>query len=181
MPFELMNTHTTFIDILNCIFQSYLNQFVVLFIDDVLIYSRSEADHDKHLRIILYSGNSGMISQLREFRLTLKRSKLSFSGKRQKMCLKFETSLAWPSELGKEFVVYSDASFNGLGYVLMQDGKVIAHASRLPKIHECKYSTHDLELAVVLNLCIIIVYIRAFRWPNMKLHMVIDAERLPIV
>ena len=45
--------------------------------------------------------------------------------------------------------MYSDASLNGLGCVLMQNGKVIAYASRQLKIHEKKYPTHDLELAAI--------------------------------
>ena len=53
-------------------------------------------------------------------------------------------------ESGKEFVIYSDASLNGLGCVLMQEGKVIAYASRQLKPHEGSYPTHDLELAVVV-------------------------------
>ncbi|KAA3480493.1 Retrotransposable element Tf2 [Gossypium australe] len=50
----------------------------------------------------------------------------------------------------KEFVVYSDASLNGLGCVLMQEGKVIAYASRQLKPHEKNYPTHDLELAAIV-------------------------------
>ena len=42
------------------------------------------------------------------------------------------------------FVIYSDASKNGLGAVLMQNGKVVAYASRQLKIHERNYPTHDL-------------------------------------
>ena len=46
---------------------------------------------------------------------------------------------------GKEYVIFSDASFNGLGCVLMQEGKVVAYASRQLKPHEKNYPTHDLE------------------------------------
>ncbi|GKA56318.1 putative reverse transcriptase domain-containing protein, partial [Tanacetum coccineum] len=55
----------------------------------------------------------------------------------------------------EDFVVYCDASNQGLGCVLMQRGKVIAYASRQLKIHEKNYTTHDLELGVVkeLNMC----------------------------
>jgi hypothetical protein len=53
-------------------------------------------------------------------------------------------------EPGKRFTVYSDASLVGLGCVLMQDGKVIAYASRQLKKHEQNYPTHDLELAAVV-------------------------------
>ena len=56
--------------------------------------------------------------------------------------------LALPS--GKDgYVVYSDASKQGLGCVLMHNGRVIAYASRQLKKHEQNYLTHDLELAAV--------------------------------
>ena len=51
---------------------------------------------------------------------------------------------------GKEYTLYSDASGIGLGCVLMQDGKVVAYASRQLKPHDQNYPTHDLELAAVV-------------------------------
>jgi len=48
------------------------------------------------------------------------------------------------------YVVYSDASRQGLGCVLMQNGRVVAYASRQPKSHELNYRSHDLELAAVI-------------------------------
>ncbi|XP_073153287.1 uncharacterized protein [Henckelia pumila] len=57
--------------------------------------------------------------------------------------------LAIPKGTGR-FVIYIDASKSGLGAVLMQDGKVIAYASRQLMIHEKNYPTHDLELAAVV-------------------------------
>ena len=51
---------------------------------------------------------------------------------------------------GKEYVIYSDASLNGLGCVLMQEGKVVAYASRQLKPHEKNYPTYDLELAAIV-------------------------------
>ncbi|GKD17522.1 putative reverse transcriptase domain-containing protein, partial [Tanacetum coccineum] len=50
----------------------------------------------------------------------------------------------------EDFVVYRDASNQGLGCVLMQKGKVIAYTSRQLKIHEKNYTTHDLELGVIV-------------------------------
>ncbi|GKC22977.1 putative reverse transcriptase domain-containing protein [Tanacetum coccineum] len=49
-----------------------------------------------------------------------------------------------------DFVVYCDASYQGLGAVLMQREKVIAYASRQLKPNEEKYTTHDLELGAVV-------------------------------
>nr|GFD34630.1 putative reverse transcriptase domain-containing protein [Tanacetum cinerariifolium] len=57
--------------------------------------------------------------------------------------------LTLPSGSG-EFQIYSDASKKGLGYVLMQHGKVIAYALRQLKPYEVNYPTHDLELAAVV-------------------------------
>ncbi|KAK8690916.1 hypothetical protein V6N13_074441 [Hibiscus sabdariffa] len=51
---------------------------------------------------------------------------------------------------GKEFVVYSDTSYVGLGCELMQEGRVVAYASRQSKVHEKNYPTHDIELAAVV-------------------------------
>ena len=42
-----------FMDLMNRVFQPYLDQFVVIFIDDILVYSRSQENHEKHLRIVL--------------------------------------------------------------------------------------------------------------------------------
>jgi hypothetical protein len=58
--------------------------------------------------------------------------------------------LAVPESARINYTVYSDASKNGLGCVLMQDRKVIAYGSRQLKPHEVNYPTHDLELAAVV-------------------------------
>jgi hypothetical protein len=57
--------------------------------------------------------------------------------------------MALPSR-AEGFVVYSDASKRGMGCVLMQQGRVIAYASRQLKSHEVNYPVHDLELAAVM-------------------------------
>ena len=54
------------------------------------------------------------------------------------------------STCDKEYVIFSDASLNGLGCVLMQEGKVVAYASRQLNPHEKNYPTHDLELATIV-------------------------------
>ena len=46
---------------------------------------------------------------------------------------------------GKKYLIFSDASLNGLGCVLMQEGKVVTYASRQLKSHENNCPTHDLE------------------------------------
>ena len=53
MPFRLMNAPEAFMDLMHRVFQSNLDQFVVVFIDDILIYSQSEEEHEDHLRVVL--------------------------------------------------------------------------------------------------------------------------------
>ena len=54
-------------------------------------------------------------------------------------------------DLQKGFDIYCDACGQGLGCVLMQEGRVIAYASRQLRKHELNYPTHDLELAAVVH------------------------------
>ena len=49
MPFGLTNAPTAFMDLMNRVFRPYLDQFVVVFIDDILVYSRDEQEHEQHL------------------------------------------------------------------------------------------------------------------------------------
>ena len=70
MPFGLTNAPAVFMSLMNKIFRPYLDQFVVVFIDDILVYSRSEEEHEQHLRIVLQI--------LRENQLYAKASKCEF-------------------------------------------------------------------------------------------------------
>jgi hypothetical protein len=54
-------------------------------------------------------------------------------------------------DIHKDFVIFCDASRQGLGCVLMQEGRVVAYASRQLRPHEQNYPTHDLELAAVVH------------------------------
>ncbi|XP_028807167.1 uncharacterized protein LOC114761882 [Neltuma alba] len=70
MPFGLTNAPAIFMDYMNRIFRPYLDKFVVIFIDDILIYSKDEEEHKQHLRIVL--------QLLREHKLYAKLSKCEF-------------------------------------------------------------------------------------------------------
>ena len=70
IPFELTNASATFMDLMNRVFHSYLDQFVVVFIDDILVYSNDAQKHEQHLKIVLQI--------LREKRLFAKLSKCDF-------------------------------------------------------------------------------------------------------
>ena len=70
MPFGVTNAPRVFMEYMNRIFHSFLDRFVVVFIDDILIYSKSEEEHKEHLRIVL--------QVLKEKKLYAKLSKCEF-------------------------------------------------------------------------------------------------------
>ncbi|GJX66303.1 putative reverse transcriptase domain-containing protein [Tanacetum coccineum] len=183
MPFGLTNAPTVFMDLMNRVYKPYLDKFVIVFIDDKLIYSRDKEEHEGHLRIIL--------ELLKKVKLYGKFSKCGFwisivqflghvidSQGIHVDPTKIEAVKNWASpttptevrqflglisyyrrfikapilalpEGNDDFVVYCDASLQGLGAVLMQRENVIAYASRQLKPHKENYTTHDLELGAV--------------------------------
>ena len=70
MPFDLTNTPAAFMDLMNSVFNDYLDKFVIVFIDDMLIYSKSHEEHERHLKLVL--------ERLRERKLYAKFSKCQF-------------------------------------------------------------------------------------------------------
>ncbi|KAK5845393.1 hypothetical protein PVK06_001575 [Gossypium arboreum] len=192
---------------MNRVFQPYLDRFVVVFIDDILVYSETEEKHDEHLRVVLqvlrekqlYAKFSkcefwlkevtflghvvsaegikvdprkieailewkppksvteiqsflGLAGYYRRFvegfsvmaapltKLIRKGAPFVWTDKQQEAFEKLkkvltEAPVLIQPESGKDFTVYSDASHVGLGCVLMQEGKVVAYASRQLKPH----------------------------------------------
>ena len=223
MSFGLTNAPAHFMYLMNSVFMPELDKFVVVFIDDILIYSKSDKEHEEHLRIVL--------QRLRDHKLYAKFSKCAFwlrkvpflghvisdegisvdPGKVQEVLdwksprtvhqirsflglagyyrrfipnfskiskpmtklLEKDSKFVWSEEceeafqtlkkllttapvlaqpnLEKPFDVYCDASGTGIGAVLMQEGRVIAYASRQLRDHEEHYPTHDLELLSVVH------------------------------
>jgi hypothetical protein len=223
MSIGLTKAPAQFTYLMNSIFMPELDKFVVVFIDDILIYSKNEEEHAQHLRIVL--------TRLREHQLYAKFSKCAFwleeiqflghilfakgiavdpskikdilewkppttvhqvrsflglAGYYRQFIpdfsklvkpitslLKNDTKFNWSSrcneafeqlkvllttapvlaqpDIEKPFDVYCDASGSGLGCVLMQEGRVIAYASRQLHRHEEHYPTHDLELVDVVH------------------------------
>ncbi|WVZ76442.1 hypothetical protein U9M48_024418 [Paspalum notatum var. saurae] len=223
MSFGLTNAPAYFMQLMNSVFMDYLDKFVVVFIDDILIYSKTEAEHEEHLRLVL--------QRLREHKLYAKFSKCEFwidevrflghvvskggiavdpskvstvtnwkvpeipkeihgflglagyyrrfienfsrIAKPMTSLLEKDAEFRWTNaqqaafdelkkrlttapvltlpDQQKKFIVFCDASRDGLGCVLMQEGKVIAYASRQLRKHELNYPTHDLELAAVVH------------------------------
>nr|GEU88136.1 putative reverse transcriptase domain-containing protein [Tanacetum cinerariifolium] len=186
MPFGLTNAPAVFMDLLNRVCKPYLDKFMIVFIDDILIYSRNKEEHINHLRIIL--------KLIRKEKLYAKFSKCDFwisivqflrhvidsqgihidpakikavknwaypTTPTEKLC---EAPILALPEGKDNFVVYCDASHQGLGAVLMQREKVIAYASRQLKPHEENYTTHDLKLGAVHILDKKKLNIRQRRW-----------------
>nr|GFB21436.1 putative reverse transcriptase domain-containing protein [Tanacetum cinerariifolium] len=176
MPFGLTNAPAIFMDLMNRVCKPYLDKFVIVFIDEILIYSKDEKEHEEHLKAILellkkkelYAKFSKCLAgYYRRFiegfskiakpitKLTQKKVKFEWGDKqeaafqllKQKLCS--APILALP-EGSEDFIVYCDASNKGLGAVLMQREKVISYASRQLKVHEKIYTTHDLELGAVV-------------------------------
>ena len=222
MPFGLTNASAAFMDLMNRVFRPYLDRFVIVFIGDILVYSRSELEHERHLGLVLQT--------LRQYQLYAKFSKCEFwlsrvgflghvvsvdgiyvdpqkveavanweqpttvtevrsflglagyyrrfiegfskiagplhcltrkgvksewtdrcEGSFQTLKEKLTSTPVLTLPEGNEgFEVYSDASRQGLGCVLMQHKRVMAYASRQLKKHELNYPTHDLELVAVI-------------------------------
>ncbi|GJY49110.1 putative reverse transcriptase domain-containing protein [Tanacetum coccineum] len=168
MPFGLTNAPAVFMDLMNRVCKPYLDKIVIVFIDDILIYSKSKEEHEEHLKIIfgllkkeqLYAKFSKFIEGFSLIskpltKLTQKNKKFewgeeeeeAFNMLKHKLCIAPILSLPEGTE---DFVVYCDASIKGFGAVLMQREKVIAYASRQLKKHEENYMTHDLELGAVI-------------------------------
>ncbi|GKC48343.1 putative reverse transcriptase domain-containing protein [Tanacetum coccineum] len=162
MPFGFINAPALFMDLINRVCKPYLDKFVIVFIDDIMVYSKDEEEHGKHLKIILellkkeilYAKFSkcdfwlDLIESIKKWAApttpTEVRQFLGLAGYYRSAPI-----LALP-EGTEDFVVYCDASLKGYGAVLMQRDKVIAYASRNLKVHEENYATHDLELGVVV-------------------------------
>ena len=70
MLFGLTNAPAAFMDLMNRVFRSFFDRFVVVFIDDILVYSKDRKDHDTHLRVVLET--------LRKEQLYAKMSKCEF-------------------------------------------------------------------------------------------------------
>jgi hypothetical protein len=223
MSFGLTNAPAYFMYLMNNVFMDYLDKFVVVFIDDILVYSQNEQEHVEHLRKVLqrlrdcqlyaklskckfwisevlflghiinrdglvvdpkkvevildwkapkdvrgiksFIGMAGyyrrfiegfskiarlmtaLLAKKVEFKWT-PASQESFEMLKQKLTT--SPVLVLP-DVHKPFSVYCDASYTGLGCVLMQEGKVVAYSSRQLKVHEKNYPTHDLELAAVVH------------------------------
>ncbi|GJS17578.1 putative reverse transcriptase domain-containing protein [Tanacetum coccineum] len=154
MTFGLTNAPAV-LDLMNRVCKSYLDKFVIVFIDDILIYSKSKQENVEHLNEAIHVDPTKIesikdwasLKTLTEIRQFLEKDEATFRLLKQKLC---SAPILALSEGSENFVVYYDASHKGLGAVLMQKEKVIAYTSRQLKIHEKNYTTHNLELEAVV-------------------------------
>ncbi|GJT22032.1 putative reverse transcriptase domain-containing protein [Tanacetum coccineum] len=136
MPFGLTNALAVFMDLMNRVCKSYLDKFLIVFINDISIYSKNKEDHEEHLNRVI--GSEG---------IHVDPAKIE--------SIKDWASPKTPTEIHQflGLVGYYQRFIKGLDAVLMQIEKPIAYASRQLKVHEKNYTTHDLELgAMVLAL-----------------------------
>ncbi|GJW88458.1 putative nucleotidyltransferase, ribonuclease H [Tanacetum coccineum] len=172
MPFGLTNTPAVFTDLMNRVCKPYLDKFVIVFMNDILIYSKSKEEYEVYLKLVLEllkkeklfvkfpSYYQRFIANFSEIAkpltsLTQKNKKYEWDVEQEEAFQTLKSNLCDAQILSlpdgvEDFVVYYDASNQGLGCVLMQRGKVISYASRQLKIHEKNYTTHDLELGTVV-------------------------------
>ncbi|KAM2154836.1 hypothetical protein ACFX1Q_046598 [Malus domestica] len=138
MPFGLTNAPAAFMRLMNEVFQQYLDKFVIVFIDDILVYSKSKADHIRHLNLVL--------KKLREHQLYAKFSKCQF----------WLTEVAFLGHVvlaqGIQVDPQKIAAVENWEQprTVTEHNRVIAYASRQLKNHERNYPTHDLELAAIV-------------------------------
>ncbi|CAN6474517.1 unnamed protein product [Victoria cruziana] len=172
MPFGLTNAPATFQRCMNDIFRQYLRNFVLVFFDDILIYSRDLDQHVIHIRTVLQI--------LRDHNLYAKMTKCSFGQtsvgylghivskggllrkgafawnesalrafERLKAAMLSAPVLALP-DFSREFVVETDASEVGVGAVLSQEGHPIAFMSKALTHRARPLSTYEKELLAIV-------------------------------
>ncbi|XP_016690726.1 uncharacterized protein [Gossypium hirsutum] len=142
MPLGLNNTPVAFMDLMSPVFQPYVDQFFVMFIDDILVYFKTEDEHDKHLRVVL------QILLEKELYAKLSKCELWLG---EVIFLGHVISVeGYYRRFAEGFSLITASLTKFLCCVLMQQGKVVAYASRQLKQHEDNYPTHDLELVAVV-------------------------------
>nr|GEY36479.1 putative reverse transcriptase domain-containing protein [Tanacetum cinerariifolium] len=162
MPFGLTNTYAVFMDLMNRVCKPYLDRFVIVFIDDILIYSKSRKEHEGNLKLIMrllkkeeFEGihfDPAKIESIKDWASpktpTEIRQFLGLAGYYRRFIKEFLKIGRPMTKLTQKSVEFDwgEKTKAALGAVLIQKEKVIAYVSRQLKVHEKNYTTHDLEL-----------------------------------
>ncbi|GKD72649.1 putative reverse transcriptase domain-containing protein, partial [Tanacetum coccineum] len=161
MPFGLTNAHVVFMDLMNWVCKPYLDKFIIVFIDDILIYSKSKQEHEEHLKLIL--------ELLKKEQLYAKFSKCEFwipkvqflghvidslAGYYQRFIEGFSKIAKPMTNLTQKKVAFKWGNKQEAAFQTLKDKLCSTPILALPqevenfilKIHEKNYTTHDLEL-----------------------------------
>ncbi|GJX01738.1 putative reverse transcriptase domain-containing protein [Tanacetum coccineum] len=163
MPFGLTNAPAVFMDLMNRVCKPYLDKFVIVFIDDILIYSKNKQEHEEHLKLILELLK-------KEGKLYAKFSKcelmdsLSLAGYYRRFIEGFlkiakpmtkltqkKVKFEWGDKQEAAFQLLKQKLCSAPILALPEGSKdFIAYRRCFKKIHEKNYMTHDLELGAVV-------------------------------
>ncbi|GJW78477.1 putative reverse transcriptase domain-containing protein [Tanacetum coccineum] len=150
MLFGLTNALAVFMDLMNRMCKPYLDRFVIVFINDILIYSKSRKEYEGHLKLILkllkeeefdgFHVDPAKIESIKDctspktpteiHQFLGEKAEAAFQLLKQKLC---STPILALSEGSENFVVYCDALHKGLGAVLMQKEKILSAQSEARK------------------------------------------------
>ncbi|GJY39706.1 putative reverse transcriptase domain-containing protein [Tanacetum coccineum] len=146
MPFGLTNAPAVFMDLMNRVCRPYLDKFVIVFIDDILIYSKKKEEHETYLRhVINGDGIHVDFSKTEAVKIWEAPRTPSEIAKSLTILTRKSKTYDWGEEKERAFQTLKDKLCNA-PVLALPDGP----EDFMLKIHEKNYTTHDLELGAVV-------------------------------